>query len=53
MKILFSGAAQAGHSPMANGLAGCFATLFHDAVMVPADGKNRSILNNLPRMRLF
>jgi hypothetical protein len=44
MKILFSGAAQAGHSPIANGLAGCFATLFHDAIMVPADGKNKLIL---------
>ena len=47
MKILFSGAAQAGHSPMANGAAGCFATLLHDAVMVPADGKYQFILNNL------
>lgn len=37
MKLLFSGASQAGHNPLANGLAGCFATLFHDAVMVPAD----------------
>jgi solute carrier family 25 iron transporter 28/37 len=41
MKILFSGASQAGHSPMANGLAGCFATLLHDALMVPADGKTQ------------
>ena len=39
MKIQFSGTSQAGHSPMANGLAGCFATLLHDALMVPADGK--------------
>ncbi|CAF0849010.1 unnamed protein product [Adineta steineri] len=37
MKVLFSGTSQAGHSPIANGLAGCFATLFHDALMVPAD----------------
>jgi solute carrier family 25 iron transporter 28/37 len=37
MKILFSGTSQAGHNPIANGLAGCFATLFHDALMVPAD----------------
>ena len=39
MKILLSGTSQAGHNPMANGLAGCFATLLHDALMVPADGK--------------
>jgi hypothetical protein len=38
MKVLFSGASQAGHSPVANGLAGCFATLLHDALMVPSDG---------------
>lgn len=37
MKLLFSGTSQVGHNPIANGLAGCFATLFHDAVMVPAD----------------
>jgi len=42
MKLLFSGASQVGHNPIANGLAGCFATLFHDAVMVPADGKIRN-----------
>ena len=38
MKILLSGTSQAGHSPLANGFAGCFATLLHDALMVPADG---------------
>jgi solute carrier family 25 iron transporter 28/37 len=37
MKLLFSGTSQVGHNPIANGLAGCFATLFHDAIMVPAD----------------
>ncbi|UJR38205.1 hypothetical protein I4U23_030878 [Adineta vaga] len=37
MKLLFSGSSQVGHNPIANGLAGCFATLFHDALMVPAD----------------
>jgi solute carrier family 25 iron transporter 28/37 len=37
MKLLLSGTSQAGHNPMANGIAGCFATLFHDALMVPAD----------------
>ncbi|CAF0918856.1 unnamed protein product [Rotaria sp. Silwood1] len=37
MKILLSGTSQAGHNPLANGIAGCFATLFHDALMVPAD----------------
>ncbi|CAF2428386.1 unnamed protein product [Rotaria sp. Silwood2] len=37
MKILLSGHKQAGHSPIANGIAGCFATLLHDALMVPAD----------------
>jgi solute carrier family 25 (mitochondrial iron transporter), member 28/37 len=44
MKILLSGTSQAGHDPLANGLAGCFATLLHDALMVPADGK---LLTNL------
>lgn len=37
MKILLSETSQAGHSPLANGMAGCFATLLHDALMVPAD----------------
>lgn len=37
MKIILSGNSQAGHSPLANGVAGCFATLLHDALMVPAD----------------
>jgi len=37
MKLLFSGTSEVGHNPLANGLAGCFATLFHDAIMVPAD----------------
>lgn len=37
MKILLSGTSQAGHNPIANGFAGCFATLLHDALMVPAD----------------
>lgn len=40
MKIILSGNSQAGHSPLANGVAGCFATLLHDALMVPADGKS-------------
>ena len=40
LKLLFSGTSQVGHIPIANGLAGCFATLFHDALMVPADGMN-------------
>ena len=39
MKILLSRTSQAGHDPMANALAGCVATLFHDALMVPADGE--------------
>ena len=42
MKLLFSGSSQVGHNPIANGLAGCFATLFHDALMVPADGKRKN-----------
>ncbi|CAF1413175.1 unnamed protein product [Rotaria magnacalcarata] len=37
MKLLLSGSSQVGHNPLANGLAGCFATLLHDALMVPAD----------------
>jgi len=37
MKVELSGRSQAGHNPIANGVAGCFATLLHDALMVPAD----------------
>ncbi|CAF1387947.1 unnamed protein product [Didymodactylos carnosus] len=49
LKIIFSGNLQAGHNPIANGLAGCFATLFHDAMMVPADAiKQRLQIYNSP-----
>lgn len=41
IKLVFSGSSQVGHNPVANGLAGCFATLLHDALMVPADGNNK------------
>ncbi|CAF1112817.1 unnamed protein product [Didymodactylos carnosus] len=46
MKILFSGTLQAGHDPIANGLAGCCATLFHDAIMVPADDCLRKMIRS-------
>ena len=35
IKNNFSGSAKAGDSMIVNGVAGCFATLLHDAVMVP------------------
>lgn len=54
MKLLFSGASQAGHDPVANALAGCFATLFHDAIMVPADGKTDDCSSNCKsKVRFF
>ena len=39
IKSNFSGASKAGDNPLVNGIAGCFATLLHDAVMVPSDSK--------------
>ena len=39
MKIVLSETSEVGHSPVANAAAGCLATLLHDALMVPADGK--------------
>jgi len=49
MKQVFSGSLQAGHSPLANGLAGCCATLSHDGLMVPADAiKQRLQVYNSP-----
>lgn len=47
LKRTFSGTQQG--NPLANGLAGCFATLLHDAVMNPADViKQRMQMYNSP-----
>ena len=53
MKILLSGTSQAGHNPLANGFAGCFATLLHDALMVPADGMSIDFHGKSPTHLLF
>jgi len=37
MKRIFSGTEHASHNPLAQGAAGCLATLLHDAVMNPAE----------------
>ena len=39
MKSTFSGSSLPGNNMLVNGVAGCFSTLLHDAVMVPSDGK--------------
>jgi len=39
IKNNFSGASKPGENSLVNGAAGVFATLLHDAVMVPSDGK--------------
>ncbi len=38
IKNNFSGSVKPGENPLVNGIAGCFATLLHVAVMVPSDG---------------
>jgi solute carrier family 25 (mitochondrial iron transporter), member 28/37 len=38
IKKNFSGSVRPGDNLLVNGVAGCFATLLHDAVMVPSDG---------------
>lgn len=49
MKTNFSGAVQAGDNPLVNAVAGIFATLLHDAVMVPSDViKQRLQMYNSP-----
>ncbi len=40
----FSGSSLPGENSLVNGVAGCFATLLHDAVMVPSDGNESFFL---------
>lgn len=49
IKSNFSGSSRAGDNPLVNGVAGVFATLLHDAVMVPSDViKQRLQMYNSP-----
>ena len=49
IKNNFSGSAKPGEAPLVNFMAGCFATLLHDAVMVPSDViKQRLQMYNSP-----
>jgi solute carrier family 25 (mitochondrial iron transporter), member 28/37 len=49
IKSNFSGKMRAGDNPLVNGVAGVFATLLHDAVMVPSDViKQRIQMYNSP-----
>ena len=49
IKKNFSGSSRPGENPLVNGIAGCFATLLHDAVMVPSDViKQRLQMYNSP-----